>query len=151
MKEALKRIGISFSISALSGLFVNLLIDVTVNRIEPGFISMTPEYRVLFPTPALAAYVNVVLYGIIGAAFSGMTMIFSARRIGLIIQWAIYFIVTFAVYTSISVILWQLHKYPPAIICSAAGYGITYLIIGIRQYKQLKADIKEINEELSKR
>jgi len=149
MKEILQRTAISFAISLCAGLLVNLIIDLAVNlNGETGFISMSPDFKVLFPTPVIAAYVNMILYGLIGAVFSGMTFIFDCRRIGLVIQWVIYFVVTSAVCISITVFLWQLHKYPQAIISTLLGYALTYVIIGIAQYRKLKSEIRDINEAL---
>ena len=149
MKELLKRTGISFAISSLAGLFVNLIIDAVANHAGPdGFISMSPAFVAMFKTPVLAAYVNVLLYGTIGAAFAAMTMIFESRRIGVILQWVIYFCVTSVVCVVITILLWQLHRYPVALICTFLGYGVTYFIMGVVQYRKLKADIKTINESV---
>ncbi len=150
MKEILKRMIISFSISSFAGLVVNLVIDLIVNATgKTGFISIAPEFAELFPTPVIAGYVNVLIYGVIGAVFSGMTLIFECRRIGVIIQWCIYFLVTFALCMLITIFVWQLHRYPQAFISTAMGYAVTYIILGVVQYRQLKEDIKVINENLN--
>ena len=150
MKEFFKRGLIGFASSALIGSAVNMLIDIIVNAVGvKDFISMAPAFRNLFPTPVIAAYVNVFLYGIIGFTFSSMTIIYEANRLGYILQSIIYFLITGSVALMIVLLIWQLHHYPQALISTIAGYGITYLIIGILSYKQLKADIKQINAELT--
>ncbi|MCR5583983.1 MAG: DUF3021 domain-containing protein [Lachnospiraceae bacterium] len=150
MKEILKRISVSFCISSFAGLIVNLIIDALVNAAgNPGFISISPAFRDLFPTPVLAAYINILLYGVIGATFAGMTFIFDVRRLGYIIQWCIYFLITFALCIFITVFLWELHKVPQAMVCTLSGYAVTYIIIGVVEYRQLKTDISEINQSLS--
>ena len=113
MKQYLKNGLISFVISAFAGLLVNLFIDIIVgiNGVE-GYISMSPDFRSLFPTPVIAAYVNVILYGLIGFTFATMTFIYDVERIGFLLQSIIYFAVTSAVCMAITVLLWQLHKYP---------------------------------------
>ena len=127
-----------------------MIIDLIVNSVgsRSGFISMSPEFRAIFPTPVLAAYVNVFLYGIIGAVFAGMTCIFDFSRIGYIVQTLIYFIVTATVWVLITVLVWQLHRHPQALVITVAGYGITYLIVGSVTYKRLKRDVNEINSVL---
>ena len=148
-KESIKRSAVSFSISAFVGLLVNLLIDVIANKAgAAGFVSISPETRALFPTQAIAAYVNVLLYGAIGATFAGMTFIFEIDRLGFIIQEILYFIVTAAILALITILLWQLHRYPKALIPTLAGYGLTYLIMGIVEYRELKKNIADINETL---
>ncbi|MBQ7635896.1 MAG: DUF3021 family protein [Lachnospiraceae bacterium] len=150
MKEILKRMIISFSLSSFAGLIVNLVIDLIVNNVgNTGFISIAPEFVSLFPTPVIAGYVNVLIYGAIGAVFSGMTLVFDCRRIGVIIQWCIYFVVTFTFCMVITIFVWQLHRYPQAFISTAMGYAVTYVILGVVQYRQLKEDIKVINENLN--
>ena len=63
IKEVVKRCAISFVISAVCGLVVNLVIDLIANAVganaDGGFISMSPEFRKLFATPVIAAYINI--------------------------------------------------------------------------------------------
>ena len=106
---------------------------------------MSPDYVKLFPTPVIAAYVNVLLYGLIGFTFAAMTFIFSIERIELLLQNIIYFVVTSAVCVSITMILWQLQKYPASFIFTLAGYAGTHVIMFIVEYRNLKKDITEIN------
>lgn len=150
MKEILRRGCISFAISAFLGLMVNLLIDVIGNIVgNPAFISMSPGFVAMFPTPAMAAYVNVLVYGAIGATFAMMTFVFDCDRIGFLIQSVIYFVTTGIVCTAVTILLWQLHHYPQALIGTLSGYGVTYIIMGIAQFKRLKADIREVNERIA--
>ncbi|MBR3643828.1 MAG: DUF3021 family protein, partial [Parasporobacterium sp.] len=143
MKEIFRRGAVSFAISSMAGLIVNLLIDIIVNSTGgTGFLSIAPAFLALFPTPVAAAYVNILLYGVIGASFSMMTFIFECSRIGYLIQGLIYFTVTALVCMGITILLWQLHRYPAAFISTLAGYGVTYLIMGMVRFRQLKADIR---------
>lgn len=149
MKEILKKGFMGFAMSALIGTTVNMLIDIIANASgEVNFISMSPDFRSLFATPVIAAYVNTILYGVIGATFSMMTFIYDVSKLGFLIQNIIYFIVTAIVAVGITILIWQLHHYPQAIISTLAGYGVCYLIIGILQYRRLKEDIRQINEKL---
>ena len=149
VKMILKRGAVSFALSAIIGLLVNLIVDLIVNSAgNTGFISMPPEARALFPTPAIAAYVNVLLYGAIGATFAMMTFLFEIDRLGFLIQSILYFILTAMVLAGITVFLWQLHRHPQALIPTLAGYAVTYFIMFITQYRQLKKNIREINQDL---
>ena len=149
VKEVVKRGFFSFFVSAFCGLLVNLIIDVIGNaNIEGEFCSMSPEFRALFPTSPIAAYVNIILYGIIGATFSVMTLIYEFERIGFIIQSIIYVVITTAVCLVITMFLWQLQRYPQALIGTVSGYLATHVIIIILEYRKLKKDIKEINSGL---
>ena len=147
MKTYLQRGFISFFISAFAGVVVNLIIDISVNaRGIEGFNSMSPDFVKLFPTPVIAAYANIFLYGLIGFTFSVMTFIYSVEKIGLLFQSIIYFLVTAGVCLAITVILWQLHKYPAAFVCTLCGYAATHVIMFIAGYKSLRKDVKEIND-----
>lgn len=147
LKEYLTRIAISFSISAFMGILINLIIDAVANATgSEGFISMSPQYVALFPTPVIAAYCNVLIYGLIGAVFSGATAIYEVERIGFVIQSLIYFLITAAASMGITVVLWQLHRYPAAFISTMAGYLATHIIMITIEYRKVKADIKAINE-----
>ena len=147
MKEVLKRGFTSFALSSFAGLIVNLIIDIIMNaRGLEGFISMSPDYVALFPSVTIAAYVNVLLYGVIGATFALSVYIYEVERIGFIIQSIIYFIITSSVCVGITILLWQLHKYPSAFISTLAGYLATHIIMMVIEYRKLKADIKVINE-----
>ena len=150
MKNIIRRVFISFACSAFAGLLCNLLIDVIVNGVSDmeGFISMSPEFLALFPTPAIAAYVNIILYGLIGAAFAGMTFIYDIDRIGFVIQSIIYFVGTSIILTIITFVIWQLWKYPPALISTILGFFLTYVIINIVVYNTTRKDISDVNRML---
>ena len=147
MKEYLKRGLISFAISSFAGLLINLLIDLIVNsRGGAGFMSMSPAYHSLFPTPVIAAYINVLLYGLIGFVFSFMTCLYEIEKISFLVQSILYFVITSGVCISVTTLLWQLQKYPAAFLCTLAGYAMTHVIMFVLSYTKLKKDIREINE-----
>lgn len=147
MKEVLKRGFTSFALSSFAGLIVNLIIDIIMNAIlKTGFNSMSPDYVALFPSVTIAAYVNILLYGVIGATFALAAYIYEVEKIGFIIQSIIYFVITSSVCVGITILLWQLHKYPSAFISTLAGYFATHVIMMVIEYRKLKADIKVINE-----
>lgn len=147
MKEVLKRGITSFVLSSFAGLLVNLIIDIIMNaKGMTGFNSMSPDYVALFPSVTIAAYINVFLYGIIGVTFSLSALIYEVEKMGFLIQSIIYFVITSVISVGITMLLWQLHKYPAAFISTLAGYAVTYVIMTVIEYKRLKADIKVINE-----
>lgn len=147
MKEHLKRGLTSFAISSFAGLLVNLIIDLIANLTgHTGFVSMTQDYIALFPSIVLAAYVNILLYGVIGATFAMATIIYDIERMGFIIQSIIYFLITSSICMAITIFLWQLYKYPAAIICTLLGFAVSHVLMITNEYRRLKADIKVINE-----
>ena len=150
IKETLKKGAISFAIGSFSGLIVNLIIDIVVNALGfEGFCSISPYFAAHFPTMVMAAYVNVLLYGVIGATFAMMTVIYGFERIGFVIQSIIYFLVTGAVCILITILLWQLQRHPKALLFSLIGYAVTHVIMITIEYNTLKKDIKDINTSLN--
>lgn len=149
MRELWKRTALSFFISCVCGLLVNLIIDVVLAKTGPlRPYSMTPEFVSMFATPVIAAYVNILFYGLIGATFAAMTFIFDCERIGFVIQNAVYFIATGAVWAPITIYFWQLYKYPNAMISTALGYLMTYVIVTVVVYRDIKRNVDMINEHI---
>ena len=77
-----------------------------------------------------------------------MTFLFDIDRLGFVVQSILYFITTAIVLVVITILLWQLHKHPKALIPTIAGYAMTYIIMGIVEYRELKRNVRMINEEL---
>ena len=147
MKESLKRGLFSFAISAFFGLIINPLIDIIANMCgAEGFVSMSPNFIALFPTSVMATYVNIILYGLIGFVFAITTFIYEVPRLGFVIQSLIYFVITGGFCVGVTIFLWQLHHYPSALIGTLSGYAVCHVIIVTAAYRDLKKDIKEINE-----
>lgn len=149
IKNALKNGAISFAIGSFSGLIVNLIIDVVAHAMgAENYCSISPSFQALFPTSAMAAYVNVLLYGCISASFAVMTFIYDVERIGFVIQSIIYFLTTSVACLLITMLLWQLQRYPAALFGTLAGYALTHVIMITMAYKKLRKDVSEINQEL---
>ena len=149
IKDLFEKGAISFAIGSFAGLMVNFIIDLVAHAMgAEQFCSISPDFQALFPTTAMAAYANVLLYGCISAAFAVMTFIYDIERIGFLIQSIIYFLVTSAVCLLITMLLWQLQRYPAALLGTLAGYAMTHVIMITMAYKKLRRDIREINQEL---
>ncbi len=149
IKGILKRGAISFAISSFAGLIINLLTDLIANAVgAEDFCSISPDFMAFFPTPVLAAYINILLYGLIGATFAMMTFVYEMEKIGFVIQSIIYCIVTGGVCMLITILLWQLQRHPEAFISTLLGYLAAHVLMIVIQYRALKKDISMINTEL---
>ena len=149
LKETLKKGAISFAISSFAGALINFIIDLVAAGLgAKNFCSISPEFLALFPTTVMAVYVNIFLYGVIGATFSMMTFIYEFDRIGFVVQSIIYCLVTGSVCLLITTLLWQLQRYPTALICTMIGYGMTHVIMVSMEYMMVKKEIQEINLEI---
>ena len=152
MFAMMKKCATGFAVSAICGLTANMLIEVIVSMITgmDDFNPISPEYMELFTSQRIAVEVHILLYGIIGAAFSGMTFIYECNRIGFFLQSLIYFCLTSAVWIPIITLLWQLQKNPYALIGTLLGFTISYLIVSVIEYNITKRDIMQINAILEK-
>ncbi len=153
MKKIIIRCGFSFIISAFSGMVVNMLIELMIQMItkDSGLNPLSPEFRGLFETERMAVYVNTLLYGLIGATFAGFTVIYEMERIGYIIQNLIYYIGTACVWVPVVMFMWQLWRYPFALVSTFVGFVLTYIIMTIVGYKIKQQEIDDINRLIQRR
>ena len=150
MKIWLKRIGTSFAISVICGLLVNLLAETIVRAITgiQDFPMVSSEFTALFPSKSIATEVNILLYGVIGAAFSGAAFIYEQDKIGFLFQSLLYVLMTGIVWIPIVCLLWQLQKNPPALISAICGFLVTYMIMTFVGYNMTKREVEGINQML---
>lgn len=147
----LKRISFSFAISCCCGLVVYMLMEWIVCIIMgvKDFSAMTPEYLSLFPSETLALGVAVLFHGLIGAAFAGATVIYEKVEIGFILQNIIYFLITGIVWFPVVCFVWQLYRYPDALLSTVGGFVLTYVIMSVVGYNITKKEVAQINAHLA--
>lgn len=150
MKKILLRTISSFCYSVACGLLVNFLVEIIVQHItgDLTFSPVSPEFLARFSSRTVAIEVNALLYGLIGASYSASMVIYETDRIGFIIQNIIYFLVTSLVWVPILTFMWQLQRYPQALISTIFCYAITYVIVFIIGYRITKRDVANINQAL---
>ena len=149
-KLILKRGAMSFCISAICGLIVNLVIELAAGsaaEITESF-PLSPEFAGVFPSLTIAMEINILLYGVIGAAFSMATFIYEKDRIGFVIQNLLYVLMTGAIWIPIVAFIWQLPKYPQAFFSTLGGFFGTYLIMTFVGYRITKREVEGINRIL---
>lgn len=148
----IKRISFSFAISSCCGLIVYMLMELIGSVLLglEGFSGMTPEYLALFPTETLALGVAVLLHGVIGATFAAATFIYEKIEIGFILQNVIYFLLTGIVWIPVICFVWQLYRYPQALLNTIGGFILTYAVMSIVGYHITKKEVAEINARLAK-
>lgn len=140
----LKSFAFSCTISTVILALIELISTALGHRIAP----LTPEFISYFPSETIATEVDILLYGIFGAAFSGMTFIYEIDSLGFVVQNIIYCLSTSVVWIPIVTFIWQLWKYPQALICTIIGFIVTYLIMTIIAYNTARKDITDVNRML---
>ena len=136
----------------MCGNITNFLIEFVVRAVTGSkeFLPLSLEFVALFPSESIAVEVNILLYGVIGIVFSAAAIIYEKDRIGFIVQNILYCIVTGMVWVPIVTLVWQLHKYPQALIGTLCGFAVTYVIMSIVGYRITKKSIEQINVCLAK-
>ena len=150
MKKWMIRIGSSFAISAISGLVVNMIVELVIRAVAgiEDFPMVSQEFTALFPSRTIAVEVNILLYGMIGAIFSASTFIYEKDNIGFLVQNLLYMIMTACVWVPIVCLIWQLQKNMPAFISTLGGFVLTYAIMSFVGYQMTRKEVDDINRIL---
>jgi len=148
----LKRISFSFAVSCCCGLVVYMLIELIAGVLlgQEGISGLTPEYLALFPSETLALGAAVLLHGLIGATFAAATLIYEKVELGFILQNVLYFLLTGIVWIPVICFVWQLYRYPAALISTIGGFVLTYVVMSILGYHITKKEVAQINARLAK-
>lgn len=128
-----------------------ILITMIVHGIivmATGHIPMLPEYMEKFDTEVAAYIVQMLLIGLISAVASAGSVIMELKKIGLLVQSALYFILMATVWIPVGCYLWGLHKYPTTLISFTLSLLCTYAICWGIQYRICMRDVEQINKKL---
>ena len=148
MKKHLIKILKSFTFSCTTSIVILALIELISTALGHRISPLTPEFISYFPSETIATEVDILLYGIFGVAFSGMTFIYEIDSLGFVVPNIIYCLSTSVVWIPIVTFIWQLWKYPQALICTIIGFIVTYLIMTIIAYNTARKDITDVNRML---
>ncbi len=147
----MKRMGKAFIFTSFFGIACNVLLEFILRCVLGlDYTPLTPEFVGMFPSTTLAFGVDMLLYGVIGLAFSGMMFIYEIDRIGFVLQNTIYYLVTGLVWIPIVTFLWQLWRYPQALIITIVGFACTDVIMTVVGYRETKKNIVELNQILER-
>lgn len=145
----LKRILTGFVYTAGIAMMCNLVIELLVRGITGfNYSPITPEYIAMFPSVTVAYSVDLLLYGVIGMAFSGFLFLYENERIGFVLQNIIYCVLTGMVWIPIITFLWQLWRYPEALIITILCFVGTDIIMMVVGYRITRKNIEEVNRAL---
>lgn len=108
-----------------------------------------PEFGAYFPNTYIAMVAQYLLIGLISAVFGAGSVIMEFKRLGLVGQSILYFLVTAAVWIPVGCLCWGLHRYPQAALSVGISYIVSYVICWVIQYCACKRNIEQINRKLS--
>lgn len=139
----------SFVYSTFFGILVNLIIEIVVRAISGfNYSPITPEFRAFFPSDTTAIFADALLYGVIGFIFSFMLFIYNYDKLGFVVQNIIYYTGTSIVWIPIIIFIWQLQKYPSALISTIIGFVVAEIIMTVVAYNITKKNIAAINSKI---
>lgn len=146
MKKAILRALLSFCVTGMANVFVMLVVSLCMK--SDGYVPMLAEFWTLFPSQSMALLTEILLVGVIGAAFGAASVIFEMERLSFLKQGILHFAATTIVWLPISVFVWAVYRYPMAILSMAISYSATYAITWISNAIRIKKMVKEINNML---
>ena len=147
-KTAMKRGALSFPIGVGVSQLVNILISLGMGH--GGYISVMPDFAVLFPSELAAVIAQALLTGLLSFAFAAASVFFSVDRWSFLRQCAAHFAVTAAVWLPVVWLVWMPRTLPamPALVVIPLNFIAVYAITWGVQVAVNRRTVKQINEKI---
>lgn len=120
-------------------------------RLITGKFQMLPEFAAHFDSETDALTVQLLLVGLMSAVTSAGTVVFETRKIGIMVQSAIFLVIMLSAWIPVACYVWQFYKYVSGMLSTVGSIVVTYGICWWIQYKNCRKDIDEINAKLLER
>ena len=146
----LKRILIRFINGFCYSIAITMIIQ-TVVMLATGDTPMLPEYMARFGSPLTAYVSQLLLIGVMSGITSLGTVVFEAKKIGLLAQSILYLAIMLSAWIPVACIAWGFHKYITSMIATLCSIVVSYGICWGILYKLSRKDIEEINAKLSEK
>lgn len=138
----------------LNGFCYAIAITVIIQMIGvaiTGTHFMLPEYAARFDNTVLAYTVQLLLIGFMSAVSAAGSAIMEIKRIGLVVQSILYFVLMLGTWIPVACYLWGFHKYTTSMVSCILSLIVTYAICWGIQYKICVRDVAEINRRLQEK
>lgn len=146
LKKACIRAASGFAYGILIGQSVSIMISLGFG--DGTYHAVIPEFSALFNTEITAVIVQMILRGILGAAFAATSIIFEMEKWSILKQYVLHFFITAAFWVPIVYFCWMPRNAGGVLIFLANFVGV-YAIIWLVQYFIAKNDVKKINEKIN--
>lgn len=144
MKKLLVRIYHGFSITMIVNSIVHFIVAQAMGT------AVTPAFAARFAGEGAATVAQLVLVGMIGAAFAGAAMVFELERWSYLKQGVVHFLITAAVWIPVAYICWAPVR-GIGLVWTIAGWTLTYAVNWLVQYFIWKKSVAELNRKISAR
>lgn len=145
-----KRIGIRF----VNGFCYSIAITMIIHGIlmlSTGNAPLLPEYTARFDSQLTAYVSQLMLVGIMSAVTSAGTIVFEAKKIGLLVQSILFLFIMLSAWIPVACIAWGFHKYITSMIVTICSIVVSYGICWGVQYRLCRKEIERINAKLSEK
>lgn len=135
----------------INGFCYSIAITVVFHLIATCFIGdipMLPEFIDRFNNQIIAYAVQLLFIGIMSGVTSAGTIVFEAKKIGLLVQSVIFLCIMLSAWIPVSCLCWGFHKYKLSMIVTTISIVFSYIICWTIQYMLSKRDIDAINAKL---
>jgi len=146
----MKNLLIRFANGFCYSIAITVMIQLVVVAIT-GTKFMLPEYAAGFDNEIQAYTVQLLLIGVMSAVTSAGSAIMEIKRIGLVVQSILYFVLMLGTWIPVACYLWGFHKYITSMVSCLLSIIVTYSICWGIQYKICVRDVAEINRRLQEK
>ena len=143
----LKQILIRFMNGFCYSIAITMMIQAVV-MFSTGNTPMLPEYIARFDNPLNAFVSQLILIGLMSGVSSAGTIVFEAKKIGLLAQSILFLLIMLAAWIPVSCIAWGFHKYIVSMIVTICSIVVSYGICWGILYKLSRREIEAINAKL---
>ena len=142
LKKIAQRATIGFSATVIIHLAIAFFL------VQAGISPVTPEFAAHFTNEVAAVIVQTVLSSLIGVAFACGSLVFEIERWSFLLQGAVHFGLTAAVWVPIASNCWRPTSVSIAF-RAALGWLATYLVTWFAQYMIYRSGIKKLNADIA--
>ena len=146
----MKNVLIRFANGFCYSIAITIIIQQIVVAIT-GISFMLPEYSARFDSEVQAYTVQLLLIGFMSAASAAGSAIMEIKRLGLVVQSVLYFVLMLVTWIPVACFLWGFHKYTTSMVSCLLSIVVTYGICWVIHYKICYKDVEEINRRLQER
>lgn len=140
-RKILQRCAVGFSATIL----VQFIIVFAMAQADISVV--TPSFSAYFANETAATIAQIMLCGLIGIAFSCGAMVFEIEKWSYLLQGAVHFALTAAVWMPIAYICWRPDS-PKTALLAALGWLLTYAINWLVQYLIYRHSIFKLNQSI---
>lgn len=149
LKKALSRALVTAPVCMLINQLVGICISLS--NADGRYSPVTPAFEARFPSATAAVIVQLILIGVIGAAFAACSVLFEIERWSFLKQGLVHLAITSAVGIPICLFCWMPQSASGALIL-CLSWLLTYIATWLSQYfvyrhriRALDAKIKAVN------